>query len=85
MRGRPVIVSDNGGAAELAGDAGLKFPPGDAASLAKRIKQFADNPSLIDELGRGARKRALENFTQGRMVDEHREIFAHAIRDSGIR
>jgi len=85
MRGRPVIVSDNGGAAELAGEAGLKFPPGDAASLAERIKQFADNPLLKDELGRRARKRALENFTQKRMVDEHREIFARAIRDSGIR
>jgi len=85
MRGRPVIVSDNGGAAELAGDAGLKFPPGDSASLAERIKQFADNPSLKDEFGVRARKRALENFTQGRMVDEHGEIFANAIRDSGIR
>ena len=85
MRGLPVIVSDNGGAAELAGDAGLKFPPGDAASLAERIKQLTDNPALKDDLGRRARKRALENFSQRRMVDEHREIFARAIRDSGIR
>ena len=83
MRGRPVIVSDNGGAAELAGEAGLRFPPGDAMSLAECIKRFVDDPSLGEELGRRARKRALENFTQERMVEEHCEIFKKAIFKSG--
>jgi glycosyltransferase involved in cell wall biosynthesis len=74
-QGKPVIVSDHGGGPELAGDTGLKFPPGDAAALAKCLKRLADEPGLLERLGANARKRAAALFTLERMVEEHYQIF----------
>ena len=74
-QGKPVIVSDHGGGPELAGDAGLKFPPSDAAALAECLERLADEPALLKELGARARNRAAAFFTLERMVEEHRKIF----------
>ncbi|HEY4839895.1 MAG TPA: glycosyltransferase family 4 protein [Candidatus Acidoferrales bacterium] len=75
IRGCPVIVSDHGGGPELAGDAGLKFPPGNAAVLAACIRQLADDPSLLRELGIRAKNRATAVFSLDRMIEEHDRIF----------
>jgi glycogen(starch) synthase len=75
MRGRPVIVSDIGGLAEVAGDGGLTFPPGDANALAECLRRLIDHPDWVVDLGRKAGARAHTVFTQARMVDEHRRIF----------
>ena len=75
MRGRPVIVSDIGGLAEVAGDGGLTFPPGDANALAECLRRLIDHPDWVVDLGRKAGTRAHTTFTQARMVDEHRRIF----------
>src|SRR6202051_5059582 len=40
MRGRLVIVADIGGLAEVVGDAGLKFAPGNAVSLADCLRSI---------------------------------------------
>jgi glycosyltransferase involved in cell wall biosynthesis len=74
-RGKPVIVSDIGGLAEVAGDAGLKFPPGNAAALAACLRQLADDPALLRELGIRAKNRAVAVFSLDRMIDEHFQIF----------
>lgn len=79
-QGKPVIVSDHGGGPELAGDAGLKFPPGDAVALAKCLERLADEPGLLKELGMRARKRAAALFTLERMVNEHQQIFEELVR-----
>src|ERR1700733_930666 len=75
IRGCPVIVSDHGGGPELAGDAGLNFPPGNAAVLAACIRQLADDPSLLRELGIRAKNRATAVFSLDRMIEEHDRIF----------
>jgi glycosyltransferase involved in cell wall biosynthesis len=75
IRGCPVIVSDHGGGPELAGDGGLKFPPGDAAALAACLMRLVDEPDLLRELGLRARKRALAAFSLDRMVEEHYRMF----------
>ena len=51
----PVLVSDLGGMAELVEDGvnGLRFAPGDAASLAARLRQLADDPDLLAQLREG--------------------------------
>ena len=51
----PVIVSDLGGMAELVKDGvdGLRFTPGDASSLASKLRQLIDDPSLLQRLQEG--------------------------------
>jgi len=82
-RGRPVIVSDIGGLAEVAGDGGLKFPPGDSAALAACLRRLIDEPTLLRELGQRAKHRAENLFLVDRMIEEHYTMF-HGIL-SGTR
>ncbi len=55
ISGIPVIASRLGGMAELVedGENGLLFEPGDAADLEKKLRQFVDQPELVDALARG--------------------------------
>ena len=78
MRGRLVIAADIGGLAEVLGDAGLKFAPGDAVSLADCLRTVMKNHAFIDSFGEKARSRALQWFQRSRMVTEHAQIFRHA-------
>ena len=74
-RAKPVIVSDIGGLAEVAGDAGLKFPPGNASALAACLRQLVDDPALLRELGVRAKNRAVAVFSLDRMIEEHFRMF----------
>jgi glycosyltransferase involved in cell wall biosynthesis len=74
-RGCPVVVSGHGAAPELAGDAGLVFPPGDAAALAACLRRLIDEPGLLNDLQVKARNRAAAMFTEQRMIDEHLKVF----------
>lgn len=62
--GRPLIVPSHGGGAEMVEDrrTGLVFHAGDAQSLAENILTFWRDPQLRQDLGRAARKTALETF-----------------------
>lgn len=82
IAGRPVIVTSHGGAPELAGDAGLTFPPGDAIALAACLRRLVDEPNLLAELGARSEKRAASLFTQQRMVREHYDLFMDLIKGS---
>ncbi len=78
MRGRPVVVSDIGGLAEVTGDGGLKFPVGDAKALAQCLKRLASDPGLRAELGDRARQRASSIFSMQRTVEDHFKILENA-------
>ncbi len=82
MRGGPVIVSDTGGLAEVAGDGGLKFPVGESAALADCLRRLMDKPSLLSELAARAKNRADTLFTQARMVDDHARMFESLVRNA---
>jgi glycosyltransferase involved in cell wall biosynthesis len=75
IRGCPVVVSDHGGGPELAGDGGLKFPPGDANALAQCLRRLLNEPGLINALGQRARQRALAMFSLDHMIEEHYRMF----------
>lgn len=79
MRGRVVIASDIGGLGEVVGDAGLKFPSGDAQALTSCIRRVIDDPSLRVSLGSSARTRATRFFTRDRMIEEHVSVYREAI------
>jgi glycosyltransferase involved in cell wall biosynthesis len=74
-RGKPVIVSDIGGLAEVAGDGGLKFPAGNAKALAECLRRLVDEPDLLRELGMRAKERATAVFSLDRMIEEHFRMF----------
>jgi glycogen synthase len=75
MRGRLVIAADIGGLGEVVGDAALRFPPGEAAALANRMREVLRDPAVIDSLGRKARERATHLFLRKRMTDEHAAVY----------
>jgi glycosyltransferase involved in cell wall biosynthesis len=70
--GRPVIVSNAGGAAEIVtpGVDALVHTPGDAADLAAQIASLAADPELRARIGRAARLTAERSFDRGRLAAE---------------
>jgi glycosyltransferase involved in cell wall biosynthesis len=78
MDGHLVIAADIGGLTEVVGDSGLKFAPGNAASLADCLRSVIENPALIGSFGEKARGRALQLFQLSKMVAEHVQIYRGA-------
>jgi glycosyltransferase involved in cell wall biosynthesis len=71
--GRGLIVSERGGLAECAGDAGLLFANGDVQALADGMLRFLNEPALRHTLGQRALARA-ELFAPERFVDQYIEL-----------
>lgn len=61
--GACVIVSNGGALPEVAGDAGVIVPKGNAPALAQAISSLLDNPSERDRLGAMAAIRARKTFS----------------------
>jgi glycosyltransferase involved in cell wall biosynthesis len=55
------------------GENGFLIRP-DAASIAERLEQLAEDPDLLERIGRAARRSALE-FSWERMIDRHGELY----------
>ena len=79
MRGQTVVVSDIGGLSEVVGDAGRKFPPGDAEALSDRLLNIIEHPEEAARTGRQARESALRRFTVDRMIEEHFSLYLQII------
>lgn len=75
LRGRLVIASDIGGLGEMVGDAGLKFPVGDAQRLADQMKRVLDDHSIVSALGQAAQNRAQSLFLADRMIVGHADAY----------
>lgn len=75
--GRPVIVSNAGGAAELInkGVNSLCYTPGDATALAQCIKQLATEVKLRTKLGKAGRAAAEGRFDRNRLASELIEVY----------
>jgi glycosyltransferase involved in cell wall biosynthesis len=78
MRGRLVIAADIGGLAEVLGDTGLKFTPGNAVSLVNCLRSVIENAALIGLYGEKAHSRASQLFQRSTMITEHARIYRHA-------
>ena len=68
--GKPMVLSDTGGAAELVvpGEHGFLYDPGDIEALASRLRMLTD-PALRAQLGAAAMCRVRELFTVRAMAD----------------
>lgn len=75
MRATVPIVSDIGALAEVVGDTGLKFPPGDDAALAGCLEGVLQSDDFAATGGGRARERAMAQFTESRMVAEHLALY----------
>lgn len=71
FRGRLVIASDIGGLGEMVGDAAIKFPAGDAQTLADQMKKVLLHKTEVFALGEAAQNRGRSLFLSDRMVTEH--------------
>lgn len=82
MRGRTVVASDIGGLSEVVGDAGWKFPPGDAGALCDRLFNILEHPEAAAAMGRKAREYARQRFAVDRMVEEHMSLYNEVRRSA---
>jgi MMP alpha-(1->4)-mannosyltransferase len=75
----PVVATTGGALPEVAGDAALLVPPGDAQALAAAIGTALDDPELRLRLGAAGRARVLERFTWQAAAAQTAEIYRKAI------
>jgi len=75
LRALPVVASDLGAFREVLGDTGLTFRTGDAADLASALARVLDDPPLAAALAQRARRRALDFFSQSRMIEAHARVY----------
>jgi glycosyltransferase involved in cell wall biosynthesis len=75
--GKAVIVANAGGVAELVSDHedAIAVPPGDVQALAQALIELIRDPQMRQELGRNARRTAIERFNRDRMADELLTIY----------
>jgi rhamnosyl/mannosyltransferase len=63
------------------GVTGLVVPPGDAGALAAALTCLLDDPQLRRKLGAAARRRALEEFAEARMIARFDALLAEVCPD----
>ena len=75
--GKPVVITDLGGARELVeqGASGFIYEKGDIGGLVSHLTSLANNKTYI-EMGEKARQRVGENFTVEKMVAAYENIFS---------
>jgi glycogen(starch) synthase len=79
MRGRLVIASDIGGLGEVVNGCGLRFPAGNTEALAQCMRTVLDHPEIIARNGDIARRRALDLFSERRMVRQHFDLYCQLV------
>jgi glycosyltransferase involved in cell wall biosynthesis len=69
---KAIVTVDDGGSAEIVvdGESGLVGPADDVDRLAANIVALVESPELRAELGRNARRRAVQHFDMRRVADE---------------
>jgi glycosyltransferase involved in cell wall biosynthesis len=80
--GKPMVMSDVGGASEqvVVGETGFLFQRGDVKALADALASLADS-SVRARMGQAARDRVLGHFTQGEMVARYVSEFMSLVAD----
>jgi glycogen(starch) synthase len=79
MRGRVVIVPQGGSLAEVVGETGLTFEPGDAGSLAACMEKFLGSPEKAAAMGASARYYSVKQFNAARMVGDHLALYRQVL------
>ena len=83
--GLPVIAPRSGGLREVIDDGvtGLLYTPGSVASLTEAIARLASSRELRARLGEAGRRRVVERFTPGPVVDAYEQELEALCRQNG--
>ena len=75
--GKPVIVTDVGGAREVVTDGrkGILIPPGSASAIGTAIIDLLDHPGKRTALSQAGRTHVVQEFGVQRMVDAYQEVY----------
>jgi len=68
--GAPVVTSPSGAVPEVVGDTALMVDGTSPASIADGVLRYLDSPTLREEMGRRARRRAVERFRYAERRDK---------------
>lgn len=81
--GRALVVTDVGGIPEQIGESGcaLIVPPRDPTSLANALQALIHDPGRRADLGRRARRRAYQQFSERRF---HRQVVQQLLEDCEV-
>lgn len=71
----PVVGSDSGEIPNVIGDAGVVVPEGDVAALAAALDGLLQDTEKRRALGRRARQRVLDHFTQAAVAERSFELY----------
>lgn len=78
--GVPCVATDVGDVAHLLGDTGIVVPPEDSEALANGwIQLFEGSDEYREELGRAARKRVQEKFSQEAVIEQYESVYERLI------
>ena len=82
--GLAAVVSDIPGNVQLIDSNihGLRVPMGDEARMAEAIAELLGDPEARARMGAAARRRIVENYSTGRVVDRYETLFGEALRAS---
>lgn len=85
MSGLAVVATGVGGVPELIvdGETGFLVPPQDPDALAGALARLLSDPVLRRRLGDAGRRRALERFTEARMLEQTARLYARVLEAAG--
>jgi len=75
----PVVGAAAGAVPDVLSDAGLTFPPGDAAGLAAAIARLLDHPETGHAMAERGRERLMREHTWERVTDAVAAAYALAL------
>jgi phosphatidylinositol alpha-1,6-mannosyltransferase len=80
LRGKPVVGGRSGGIpdAVIDGETGLLVDPTDPADIAEAITRLLSEPDLAERLGRGGRRRAVEELSWPEYTERFGRVLAEA-------
>lgn len=78
--GLPVLAADGGAHAEVVGDSGVLFPPGDVDTCAHLLRRLAADASERRRLGQAGQRRQREHLGLDRHVDELERLYRQVAR-----
>ena len=72
---KAIVATDFGEVANTVSDTEVLVQPNNPESIAQGIIKLIENPKLREELGKKARKRAVENFSMAAIVEEFEKLY----------
>ena len=79
--GVALLVSDGGSLPEVAGEAGIVVPAGDAEALAEQLLRLLKDAKLRKKLAAAGLERAQKHYSWRRTAESTVDLYRHAIQD----